>query len=133
MSYNPYFNYVPQYPQYSYGAQTGYQMSPQQVQPGSTQIVYVNGEEGAKAYIVAPNSSILLMDSDSPKFYIKSANAQGQMMMRSFQFEEISDGSSQKAPETDFKAFATKEDLKELEGKILSRLDELKPKEAQHE
>ena len=35
---------------------------------------WVQGEAGAKAYPVAPNTSILLMDSEESVFYIKATD-----------------------------------------------------------
>ena len=37
----------------------------------------MQGEAGAKSYPVAPNSKVLLMDSESPVLYVKSVNANG--------------------------------------------------------
>lgn len=55
-------------------------MQPQMVpqpQPASNGILWVQGEEGAKAYMVAAGSSVMLMDSDANVFYIKSADESG--------------------------------------------------------
>ena len=56
--------------------QAPYQM-PQQTQvpqvPQTNQgILWVQGEAGAKSYLVAPSTSILLMDSENEYFYIKT-------------------------------------------------------------
>jgi len=40
-------------------------------------IIWVQGEAGAKAYPLAPNNKILLMDSEAPVLYVKSVNASG--------------------------------------------------------
>lgn len=50
---------------------------------------YVNGIEGAKAYIVPPNTKMILMDSDNPIFYLKASNEFGQANIRTFKFEEV--------------------------------------------
>lgn len=39
--------------------------------------IWVQGEEAAKAYPVAPNSSVILFDSENPVLYIKQADATG--------------------------------------------------------
>ena len=39
--------------------------------------VWVQGEAGAKSYLVAPNNTVDLWDSESPVIYIKSADASG--------------------------------------------------------
>lgn len=46
-------------------------------QPTSNGILWVQGEEGAKAYMVAAGSSAMLMDSDANVFYIKSVDESG--------------------------------------------------------
>ena len=60
---------------------------------------YVNGLEGAKAFLVPPNGRVLLMDSDNPVFYMKTANAMGQTSIRTFKFEEVQD---QPAPKVEY-------------------------------
>lgn len=42
----------------------------QQPQQNNNGILWVSGEVGAKSYLVAPGTSVLLMDSESEKFYI---------------------------------------------------------------
>lgn len=75
---SPYYNpYQPYYPQYQ-------QMSPTQMS-GTSQangIIWVQGEAGAKSYMVAPNSTVQLWDSESQTIYLKSADASGMPSMR---------------------------------------------------
>lgn len=54
----------------------------------NTNITFVNGIEGAKAYQVSPNSSVLLMDSDNSKFYVKSTDGLGVAKLTSYCFLE---------------------------------------------
>ena len=42
-----------------------------------TGIIWVSGEAGAKAYLVAPNNTVQLWDSESQTIYLKSADACG--------------------------------------------------------
>lgn len=49
----------------------------QQPQQNNNGILWVSGEVGAKSYLVAPGTSVLLMDSESEKFYIKSTDVSG--------------------------------------------------------
>jgi hypothetical protein len=60
----------------------------QQQQPAGT-IIWVQGEAGAKSYMVGAGQSILLMDSENPYFYIKSADQSGMPILRKFKFEEM--------------------------------------------
>lgn len=79
--------------------QTGYQ--PQGLQTMQLQgfsqsptansgINWVSGEVGAKSYLVAPNSTVLLMDSDATRFYLKSADNSGMPSLRIFEYKEVS-------------------------------------------
>lgn len=72
---------------------------PQQ-QPTTQQtspIIWVQGEEGAKAYMVAAGNSVLLMDSENSTFYIKSTDASGMPQpLRVFDYSERT--ASQKQP-----------------------------------
>lgn len=60
-----------------------------QNQQSSNGIIWVQGEEGAKAYMVAPGNSVLLMDSENSAFYIKSTDNSGMPMpLRIFDYVE---------------------------------------------
>lgn len=77
---SPYYNpYQPYYPQYQ---QVGTQMSSPQPAQQSNGIIWVQGEAGAKSYMVAPNSTVQLWDSESQTIYLKSADASGMPSMR---------------------------------------------------
>ena len=53
-----------------------------------TNITFVNGIEGAKAFQLRPNSSVLLMDYDNYKFYVKSTDNIGIANISSYIFVE---------------------------------------------
>lgn len=55
----------------------------------NSNIVWVQGEVGARSYQLAPNSSIILMDNDDSKFYIKTTDGSGMATLKAFKFEEI--------------------------------------------
>ena len=67
------------YPQ-MYAQQT-YQPQMNQNQPNSS-IIWIQGESAAKSYLVAPNSTVVLFDSESQTIYLKSADATGLPSMR---------------------------------------------------
>ena len=52
-------------------------------------LLWVSGEVGAKSYLVAPNSTVLLMDSDAQRFYLKSADNAGMPNLRIFEYKEV--------------------------------------------
>lgn len=64
-------------------------MQQTQNQQSNNGIIWVQGEEGAKAYMVAPGNSVLLMDSENSAFYIKSTDNSGMPMpLRIFDYVE---------------------------------------------
>ena len=81
---------VPQYPQPNY---MNYQPQiPQQSQQHqSNGIVWVQGENAAKSYPVAPGNTLLMLDSEDSIFYIKTVDASGMPApLRMFSFTEVS-------------------------------------------
>jgi hypothetical protein len=79
---NPYFNPYQQYP---------YTQPTQQQTPMTNylQLTFINGIEGAKAFIVAPNQTIYLKDSDSNILYEKKADAQGRYTLTAFELKPV--------------------------------------------
>ena len=110
--------------------QTQYQQTaPQQINQG---LLWVSGEVGAKSYLVAPNSTVLLMDSDAQRFYLKSADGAGMPSMRIFEYNEVLNipqnsviGSNKGEKELDDKYVTRAEydDLKRQYDAIMERLD----------
>lgn len=94
MGYNNYMfpqGYQPAIiPQYQSAVPQIQQNAPQQqTQPQSNGIIWVQGEQAAKGYPVAPNQSVLLMDSEQSAFYIKSADNAGMPQpLRIFDYSE---------------------------------------------
>ena len=116
---NPYMNY-----------QTGYQpqvLPTMQSQasypaPSSNGINWVSGEVGAKSYLVAPNSTVLLMDSDDAVFYLKSADIAGLPTLRTFSYVEIeSNQNKQKSNEVQ-KEFVDREEFELFKKEILEKI-----------
>ena len=53
-------------------------------------LIWVQGETGAKSFLVAPNTTVMLMDSETSVFYLKSADASGMPLpLRTFKYEEV--------------------------------------------
>nr|DAH19595.1 MAG TPA: hypothetical protein [Caudoviricetes sp.] len=93
----------------------GYQQ-PAQQQP--TPIIWVQGEEGAKAYMVAAGNSVLLMDSENSVFYIKSTDASGMPQpLRIFDYTERGKMAPQKAETADGR-FVTREEFDALRARF---------------
>lgn len=87
-------NYPQMYPQYNFvpQQQLNQPVVPQQqsvVQQNDSGILWVQGEAGAKSWAVAPGKSVMLMDSESNTFYIKSSDQSGMPMpLRIFDYTE---------------------------------------------
>ena len=41
--------------------------------PGSQQLIWVRGKEGADGFLIAPNNTVPLWDMEEPVIYLKSA------------------------------------------------------------
>lgn len=83
MAYNNY------YPQFYPSAQPNFQQT-QQVQH-SVGMIWVQGENSAKAYPVSAGNSIPLFDSENPVIYIKSVDQSGMPLpLRIFDYTERS-------------------------------------------
>lgn len=95
----------------------------QQAQPPQQTggIIWVQGEEGAKAYMVAPGNTVLLMDSDGSSFYLKSADASGMPQpLRIFDYVERQAGANRhaQAPMQDMGQFVTRQEFEALQAQI---------------
>ena len=65
-------------------------LSTQMGQPNntSTNIMWTMGLESAKAYPLLPGRTIMLMDSESPRFFIKSVDNNGYATLKAYTFQE---------------------------------------------
>lgn len=64
----------------------------------SSGLTWVQGEAGAKSFLLAPGQTVLLMDSEGDRFYLKSSDGSGMPMpLRVFEFKEIT-GAPKAAP-----------------------------------
>ena len=94
-------------------------------QKPSNELIWVQGLEGAKGYLVAPNNTVVLWDTENPVIYVKSADASGIPSMRVLDFTERNadtSNSPKNAPKTHEctcgDKFATKEQLSDLREKL---------------
>lgn len=55
------------------------------------QIQYVNGKQSAESYQMGPNSSVILMDSERARFYVKKTDASGATTIKAYDFKEAAD------------------------------------------
>lgn len=119
MNYNnPYFN---PYQAYPYTQQN--QAQPQQT--NYLQLTFINGIEGAKAFIVAPNQTIYLKDSDSNILYEKKADAQGRYTLTAFELKQVEINTLQATPTS---TYATTSDLNALKSTFIEQMNILSSK-----
>lgn len=115
-------------------------MPPVQNQPTMSGPVFVNGEAGAKGYLIAPNSTVMLIDADpdAHTFWLKSADASGMPSIRTFDYTERVN--APRAPQTPVESapavnvdYVTREEWNALQARadaLAKELEELKAKKA---
>lgn len=104
-NFNPYGNYQP----------NNYYQQPRT----NGNLIFVNGMEGAKSYQIQPNQMVMLLDSDNPIIYKKTANAYGQATIEPFELVPIQEHKQEEkyVLRTDFEA-------------LVKRIDEMTKKES---
>lgn len=106
-----------------------YQPQPQQLPPtqmsvatqnnNNNGITWVQGEAGAKSYLVAPNTTVQLWDSEAQTIYLKSADASGMPSMKVLDYTIRNASVTSQEPHTATKddegyIYATKQDLESV-------------------
>lgn len=100
----------------------GYQMPqiqpPQMPQaPQNNSLIWVQGEAGAKSYLVAPNNTLPLWDSEAQVIYLKSADASGMPSMKVLDYT-IRDNTASKPPLNENNDFVTKDELETFKHEV---------------
>lgn len=73
--------------------------------PQTNGLLFVNGRESAMQYQLPPNSKQILMDRNSPRFYLVETDASGQKQVQAYDFAKADELATE---------YATKADLMEL-------------------
>ena len=104
----------------------------QQTQNQQSSIIWVQGEAGAKSYMVAPNSTVTLWDSENQTIYLKSADASGMPSIKTLDYTiREAKNRANTAPalsEDKLSTFATKDEIKAVSDRISAlaeRLDKM--------
>lgn len=115
-NYNPYANYY-----------QPYQPPMQQTQAQGNSPIWVSGEAGAKAFLVAPNSTVALFDSESQTIYLKSADASGMPSMKVLDYtvRDLTAQPKPQMPEIKLDDYITKKDFEAFEDKIKKQIRKL--------
>lgn len=132
MNYGPYGFYQPNYfspngamPDALNQHKAQFQPSFMQPQTQSNDMIWVQGEAGAKAYLVAPNSTVTLWDSENKTIYVKTADASGVPSMKILDFTVREENLGNKHTCTCSKDFVTKEEFGALETKFEGILEKI--------
>lgn len=113
--------------------QNPYQMQQNTMSAQPTQtngIIWVQGEAGAKSYLVAPNTTVQLWDSEAQKIYLKSADASGMPSIKTLDYTIRGTESSNIAVSTDDNKFISRDEFNGLKSKLeslQSEVNKLKP------
>lgn len=72
-------------------------------------IQYVNGKQSAESYVLPANSSVILMDSNKARFYMKQTDAAGMATIRAYDFKECEeDKPAEYVTKAEFESFKAK-------------------------
>ena len=124
-------------PYYQYQAQPNMFQSQSQPQASAQGgIIWVQGEAGAKSYLVAPNTTVQLWDSENQVIYLKSADASGMPSMKILDYKIRE--ATQSIPQTQALSqphvsadYVTREELNAFEAQIREQIAGLTRKEGE--
>ena len=134
MAYNNYFPQTYTSPSYVYSggatpAQTWTAPAPTTTQQVNA-INWVQGEAGAKSVPVAPGQKVLLMDSETNVFYVKSSDVSGMPLpLRIFEYKEVNKVASDEVNASAQNTYVTHEELEQALAKLKSEPKEEKKNE----
>ena len=123
----PYYGYQSMYQPYQSPmadqlAQLRNSYQPQAQVPQASQqspILWVQGEEAAKEYMVAPGATVLLMDSEGQSFYLKSTDPQGMPLpLRIFDYVERTAQKPLEQPQISTGEFVTRREFEALAARV---------------
>ena len=110
VSYQPYYQ-----PTYQTATMVNQQNNQQQQNSG---IIWVQGEAGAKSYLVAPNTTVQLWDSENQVIYLKSADGSGMPSMKTLEYTVRGAESPSEALKDVKHNFISKDELEALKGEL---------------
>lgn len=99
---------------------------PMQPQPQSGGVVWVQGEAAAKSYLLAPNTTLALWDSERQTIYLKSADPAGMPTMKILDYT-IRQATATLPAEG---GWATKEEISQLANQIKALEDKMRGAES---
>lgn len=95
-----------------------------QLQQQNNSITWVSGEAGAKAYLVGPNQTVQLWDSESQTIYLKSADASGMPTMKILDYTIREQNSQPTSALMQSSDYVTHDELSAFEERITKMIKE---------
>lgn len=125
---NPYQTNYPTYQPASIAPVPASNFNPQ---PRNQGITWVNGEEAARSYPIPYNSTVMLMDQETPVLYVKTVDSMGRIV--DFEIYDLINRSPKKEDVLNFNTeeFVKKDDLQKMMEGINKRFDELSVRRTQ--
>ena len=99
--------------------------------PMNSNLIWVSGEAGAKAYLVAPNTTVQLWDSEAQVIYLKSADASGMPSIKTLDYTIRAENQPMQTLQHVDTNYISREEFNSLESKInalQSEINKLKPR-----
>ena len=84
-------------------------------------LIYVENEEQAKNYLVAPNNIVPMFDKNKPILYVKSSDGAGMPTFKKYTIGEITENAPKTPTNESFNVtdnFVTKDEFNALKGKL---------------
>ena len=123
------------YPQYYPNADQAPQRA-EAVGNAQSGIIWVQGEAGAKSYLVAPNTTVQLWDSESQTIYLKSADASGMPSIKTLDYTVRAEKQPSLELPGDTHNFISREEFNGLKDEISAlqaEINGLKPRQKKEE
>ena len=96
-------------------------------QPNNSGFIWVQGEAGAKSYLIAPNNTVPLWDSEAQTIYLKSADASGMPSMKILDYtvRDTSNIPPRTPLATPTEEYVTKKEMESFKAEMLKKIDSL--------
>ena len=99
----------------------------QPVPQQNTSMVWVQGEAGAKSYLLTPNYTLPLWDSEAQVIYLKSTDASGMPSMKILDYTIRDTNNAPRTPLNDKEVeYVTKDELTAFKEEITKKFNDIK-------
>lgn len=81
-------------------------------------INWIQGEEEAKSYSLAPNSNVALIDGNKNILYLKSCDSMGMCTLKAFAVTELEENKPENIPQPDMSDYVRRDEFEKLKEMI---------------